>query len=64
MVVLSRELDEMTRDLKLDDDQRAKLLDLLRQRREKFLALVDQVPSPSVILSRLASQIQRLEQKP
>lgn len=62
MVVLSRELDEMTQDLKLDEAQRGRVLDLLRQRREKFLSLVDQVPSPSVILSRLASQIQRLEQ--
>jgi Spy/CpxP family protein refolding chaperone len=62
MVVLTRELDEMSRELKLDDDQRARLLDLLRQRREKFLALVDSVPSPSVTLVHLASQIQRLEQ--
>jgi Spy/CpxP family protein refolding chaperone len=62
MVVLTRELDEMSRELKLDDDQRARLLDLLRQRREKFLALVDSVPSPSVTLVHLASQIQRLEE--
>jgi hypothetical protein len=62
MIVLSRELDEMTQELKLDEAQRGRVLDLLRERREKFLSLVDQVPSPSVILSRLASQIQRLEQ--
>jgi hypothetical protein len=62
MVVPTSELDELTRDLKLDDTQRGRVLDLLHQRRDKFLALVDQVPAPSVLLSRFANQVQRLEQ--
>jgi hypothetical protein len=62
MIVIARELEEMTHDLKLDDDQHARVLELLRERRDKFLVLVDKVPSPSVMLSRLANQVQRLEQ--
>jgi hypothetical protein len=33
---------------------------LLTQRREKFLALVDTTPPPSISLSQLASQTQKL----
>jgi hypothetical protein len=62
MIVMTRELDDMVRNLNLDDAQRARVLELLRQRRESFLTLVDSVSPPSVVLSRLASQIQRLEQ--
>jgi hypothetical protein len=62
MVVMARDLDELTRDLKLDNAQRTRVLELLRQRRENFLTLVDSVSPPSVVLSRLASQVQRLEQ--
>lgn len=53
-------LEVMTNNLKLDDAQRDKVKDLLRVRREKFIELVDSVPPPSLMLSRLAPVAQRL----
>lgn len=60
MIVMTRDLDEMTRELKLTNSQRARVLELLQQRRESFLTLVDSVSPPSVVLSKLAPQVQRL----
>jgi len=62
MTVISRDLDDLTQQLKLDSAQRAAVLHLLVVRRESFLTLVDSVSPPSVVLSRLAAQAQRLAQ--
>ena len=61
-VVLPMTLDRMVTELKLDDSQRDKVRDFLRVRREKFIELVDSVPPPSLMLSRLAPVAQRLSQ--
>jgi hypothetical protein len=62
MTVITRDLDQMTQELKLDPAQRAAVLHLLVVRRDSFLTLVDSVSPPSVVLSRLAAQAQRLAQ--
>ena len=60
VVVVPQRLEWLARDLKLDEEQREKAREILRQRREKFLALVDSSPPPSLTLSRLAPVAQRL----
>ena len=62
MIVMTRDLDDLARELKLTDPQRTRVLYFLQQRRESFLTLVDSVSPPSVVLSRLAPQVQRLAQ--
>ncbi len=59
-VVIPMTMERMTKELKLDDIQREKVKDFLRVRREKFIELVDSVPPPSLLLSRLAPVAQRL----
>jgi len=61
-VVVPMTLDRMATELNLDEAQRDKVRDLLRVRREKFIELVDSVPPPSLMLSRLAPMAQRLSQ--
>lgn len=60
MVVIDLKLDWLTRHLELTPAQVDSVRDLLRQRREKFLALVDSTPPPSLMLSDLATVAQRL----
>ncbi|HEY5078189.1 MAG TPA: hypothetical protein VII43_00015, partial [Opitutaceae bacterium] len=60
-IVVPMTLDRMTTDLKLDDAQRDKVRDFLRVRREKFIELADSSPPMSLVLSRLASVVQRLQ---
>jgi hypothetical protein len=62
IVVVPQRLDWFAHDLNLDDAQRAKVGEALLLRREKFLALVDSSPPPSLALSRLAPLAQRLGQ--
>jgi len=64
MVAPSMKLDGLVKDLKIDAAQQAKAGELLRARREKFLAIVDSTPPPSITLSRLAPAAQRLATKP
>jgi hypothetical protein len=65
IVVVPMRLNWMTDTFKLDAAQVEKLRQLLTARREKFLALVDESPPPSLQLSRLAPVAQRLgEPKP
>ncbi len=59
-VALQLKADALNKEIKLTPDQQAKVLDLLRLRREKFLALVDSVPPPSLYLVNLAPAVQRL----
>jgi Spy/CpxP family protein refolding chaperone len=53
-------LDQTTKDYKLDDQQRTAFERALRQRREKFIELIDSTPSPSFKLTVLASSVERL----
>jgi len=59
-VVIPMTMERMGKELKLDDVQREKVKDFLRVRREKFTELVDSVPPPSLLLSRLAPVAARL----
>ena len=60
VVVVPQKLEWTANDLKLDDGQKEKMREILRVRRDKFLALVDSSPPPSLTLSRLAPLAQQL----
>ncbi len=60
MVAPSMKQDSLIKDLKINAAQQAKTNELLRARREKFLAIVDSTPPPSIMLSRLAPAAQRI----
>jgi hypothetical protein len=60
IVVVPMRLEWNTRDLKLDGAQREKLRDILKERRRKFIELVDSSPPPSLSLSQLVVASQRL----
>jgi hypothetical protein len=64
MVAPTMKHDSLVKDLKLDAEQQTKARELLKQRREKFLAIVDSTPPPSILLSRLAPAVQRLGATP
>lgn len=55
-------VDMTRRELKLDDAQAEKVAALLRARRDKIETLVDSVPPPSIMLSRLAPVAERLSE--
>lgn len=59
-VVIALRLEGFTRELKLSEPQQARTRALLRERRDKFIALIDSFPPPSLTLSRLAPVAQRL----
>jgi hypothetical protein len=59
-VAISWPLDRLKDRYKLDEAQQAKVRELLRMRREKFIALVDSTPPPSITLSDLARRTQKL----
>lgn len=63
-IAVTWKLERYTHDYKLADDQQAKVRELLRARREKFLALVDSTPPPSITYSELASRAQKLVTEP
>jgi hypothetical protein len=63
-VAVAWRLDRLTHDFKLDADQQAKVRDLLHARREKFLALIDSSPPPSITYSELARRAERLATEP
>ena len=60
VVVVPQKLAWLANDLKLDAAQKEKAGEILRMRREKFLALVDASPPPSLTLSRLAPLAKQL----
>lgn len=64
MVAPTMKHDSLVKDLKLDAEQQIKARELLKQRREKFLAIVDSTPPPSILLSRLAPAVQRIAADP
>ena len=59
-ITISPRLDWLNRDLNLDPVQQDRIRDLLLARREKFIALVDSAPPPTVSLSLLATRAQML----
>jgi hypothetical protein len=59
-VIIPMTLERMSTELGLDEAQRARVKDLLRVRREKFIELADSSPPLSLMLSRLAPIAQRL----
>jgi hypothetical protein len=59
-VAISWPFDRLKELYKLDEAQQAKVRELLRVRREKFIELVDSTPPPSITLSELARQTQKL----
>ena len=62
VVIIPLRLEELSRELKLSKEQKMKVTELLKARREQFLTLLDSVPPPSLSLSRLAPEVQRLSQ--
>lgn len=62
-VAINWRLDFLCKEYKLDETQRAEACGLLKTRREKFLALVDSTPPPSISYSELARQAQKLDPK-
>jgi hypothetical protein len=59
-VVVPLTLDHLATELQLDDRQKAAVHQLLLERREKFLELIDATPPPSIGLNRLAHIINKL----
>ncbi len=59
IIVVPLAVDHLSDQLKLDDQQKATLRQLLLERREQFLALIDATPPPSIRLNRLAPIISK-----
>ncbi len=59
-VAINWRLERLVHDYKLDEPQQAKVRELLQKRRERFLALVDSTPPPSITLSDLAPQAEKI----
>ena len=59
-VSVTMRFDQLKKELKLTAEQEPKVRDLLLSRRQKFLALIDASPPPSIILSRLAPHAEKL----
>ncbi|HVS51344.1 MAG TPA: hypothetical protein VHD62_03230 [Opitutaceae bacterium] len=64
MVTITPRLGQLTSDYQLDEKQQAETRALLTLRRNKFIALLDGTPHPSVRLSRLAPMIERVAAAP
>jgi hypothetical protein len=62
VTVVPQRLVWLAGDLKLDEAQQVAAKEILRERRDKFLELVDSSPPPSLTLSRLVPLVQRLGQ--
>lgn len=63
-VTITTRLERLDRDLKLDEAQQGRARELLLARRDKFLALVDSAPPPTITLSLLATRTQKLADPP
>lgn len=59
-VAINWRLDFFCKEYKLTEEQRGEVCQLLKERREKFLNLVDSTPPPTISLSELALRAQRL----
>lgn len=63
-ITITARLERLTRDLKLDSAQQERARELLLARRDRFLALVDSSPPPTVSLSELATRTRKLAEAP
>lgn len=63
-VVVTPILEQITKEYSLDAGQQASLRALLALRRNKFIALLDATPHPSIRLSRLVPLIERMSPPP
>jgi hypothetical protein len=59
-IAVSWRLERATHDYDLSEAQQSDVRKLLESRRDKFIALVDSTPPPSITLSNLAPQAQKL----
>jgi hypothetical protein len=59
-ISFSGRLDQATKDYSLDPKQQQAVRDLLRARRDKFIALIDSTPPPTIRLTALVTSVQRL----
>jgi hypothetical protein len=62
-VSVAARLDRLVKDYKLDAEQQAKTKELLARRRDKFIALLDTSPPPSIWLSGLAPLVSKIPPK-
>lgn len=63
-ITISARLERIHRDLKLEPEQQARVHELLLARRDRFLALVDSSPPPTVSLSELATRTRKIADAP
>lgn len=63
MVTVTPRLERLTREYKLDDTQQTATRALLSLRRNKYIALFEATPHPSLRLSRLAPVVERVTPK-
>jgi hypothetical protein len=63
-VSITARMDRLHRDIKLEESQLPKVRELYQARRDKFLELVDSMPPPSITLSELARQTQKIVEPP
>src|SRR5690606_16595341 len=59
-ITISPRFERLDRDLKFSDEQAPKVRQLLKERRDGFLALVDAAPPPTITLSALAGLTEKL----
>lgn len=64
IIAVKWRLERISHDYHLDAAQEAKVRDLLAQRRQRFLELVDATEPPSITYSELASRTQKLLSEP
>lgn len=64
VVVLQLGFDDLNRELKITDDQRDRVNDILKRRRERFITLTDSTPPPSLALMRLVPYAQHMGPPP
>src|SRR5687768_12300333 len=64
MITVTPSLEWMTKEYSLDATQQTTVRSLLTLRRNKFVALFDATPHPSIKLSKLASMIERVGAPP
>ena len=63
-ISINARFDRLHKDVKFDEAQIPHVRELYRARREKFLALVDTTPPPSITLSELATQAKKIGGEP
>lgn len=63
-VLIPFRMEELNRDYHFSESQEEVVKGLLKTRRDEFLALVDTVPPPTLLLSKLAPEVTRLAAAP